>query len=74
VVCVRTNQQEEAEQYVQNIKQRVDEFNASGVKPWYLHVSVGYAFCRNMNSILLTMEQADKNMYEAKRIWKSRRK
>ena len=74
VVCVRTNQQEEAEQYVQNIKQRVDEFNASGVKPWYLHVSVGYAFCRNMNSILLAIEQADKNMYEAKRIWKSRRK
>jgi len=74
VVCVRTNQQEEAEQYVQNIKQRVDEFNASGVKPWYLHVSIGYAFCRNMNSILLAIEQADKNMYEAKRIWKSRRK
>lgn len=74
VVCARTNQQEDAERYVQDIKQRVDEFNASGVKPWYLHVSVGYAFCRNMNSILLAMEQADKNMYEAKRIWKSRRK
>ncbi len=73
VVCLRANQQEVAEKYIQNIRERVDEFNASGVKPWYLHVSIGYAFCRNANSILLTIEQADKNMYEEKRIWKSSR-
>lgn len=74
VVCVRTNQQEVAEKYVTEIKKRVDAFNESKVKPWFLHASIGYAFCRNMNSILLAMEQADKNMYEAKRIWKSGRK
>ncbi len=74
VVCVRTNQLEEAEKYVADIKERIDAFNKSNVKPWYLHASIGYAFCRNMNSILLTMEQADKNMYEEKRIWKSSRK
>ncbi len=74
LVCLRTNQQEVAEEYVASIKERIDAFNESKVKPWYLHASVGYAFCRNMNSILLAMEQADKNMYEAKRIWKSTRK
>lgn len=74
VVCVRTNQQEKAEKYVASIKERIDAFNESKVKPWFLHASIGYAFCRNMNSILLAMEQADKNMYEAKRIWKSSRK
>lgn len=74
VIVLRTNRQEVAEQYVEDIKYKVNAFNDSKVKPWYLHVSIGYAFCRNMNTILLTMEQADKNMYEEKRIYKSRRK
>ena len=74
LVVLRTNQQEVAEEFVARIKRRIDVFNEKSVKPWYLHASVGYAFCRSMNSILLAMEQADKNMYEAKRIWKSSRK
>ncbi len=74
LVAVRTNQQEVAEEYVARIKKRIDAFNEGFTKPWYLHASIGYAFCRNPNSILLAMEQADKNMYEAKRIWKTSRK
>lgn len=74
MVALRTNQQDVAEEFVARIKARIDAFNESAQKPWYLHVSVGYAFCRNMNSIVLTMEQADKNMYEEKRIWKNSKK
>lgn len=74
LLCLQTNRQEEAEDTVAKIRERIDAFNNSAVKTWYLHASIGYAFCRNRNSILLTMEQADKNMYEEKRIWKSKRK
>ena len=74
VVCLRANQQEVAEKYVQSIRERIEEYNESSAKPWYLHASIGYAFCRNANSILLAMEQADKNMYEDKRIYKSQRR
>lgn len=74
MVALRTNQQDVAEEFVARIKARIDAFNESAKKPWYLHASVGYAFCRNMNSIVLTMEQADKNMYEEKRIWKNSKK
>lgn len=73
-VCLRTNQQEVAEEYIAKMKERIDAFNATSQKPWYLHASIGYAFCRNVNSILLAMEQADKNMYEEKRIWKNSKK
>lgn len=74
MVALGTNQQDVAEEFVARIKARIDAFNESAQKPWYLHASVGYAFCRNMNSIVLTMEQADKNMYEEKRIWKNSKK
>lgn len=74
MVALRTNQQDVVEEFVARIKARIDAFNESAQKPWYLHASVGYAFCRNMNSIVLTMEQADKNMYEEKRIWKNSKK
>ena len=74
MVALRTNQQDVAEEFVARIKALIDAFNESAQKPWYLHASVGYAFCRNMNSIVLTMEQADKNMYEEKRIWKNSKK
>ncbi|MBR4083400.1 MAG: GGDEF domain-containing protein [Lachnospiraceae bacterium] len=73
LVCLQTNKQEDAERVTKEIQESVLEYNKNSGKPWYLHISIGYAFCRNRNSILMTMEQADKNMYEAKRIWKSSR-
>ncbi|MBP3351598.1 MAG: GGDEF domain-containing protein [Lachnospiraceae bacterium] len=74
LICLNSNQQEVAEKTIEQIRERMMEFNKKSVKPWYLHASMGYAFCRNRNSILFAMEQADKNMYEEKRIWKSKRK
>ena len=74
LVCLKTNRQEEAEEVVEGIQGAIREYNKKSQKPWFLHASIGYAFCRNKNSIVLCMEQADKNMYEEKRIWKSRRK
>lgn len=74
VICLQNNKQEEVEALIDKINERIMQFNKIGIKPWYLHASIGYAFCRNANSILLAMEQADKNMYEKKRIYKSKRK
>ncbi len=74
LVCLKSSRQENAEEYVTELEQRIAEYNKISGKPWGLHASVGYAFCTNKNSILICMQQADKNMYEAKRIWKSTRK
>lgn len=74
LVCLQTNCREDVEKVVECIHGKIAEYNQKSGKPWLLHASVGYAFCRNKNSILLCMQQADKNMYEEKRIWKSARK
>lgn len=71
LVCLKTNNHEVVEGVINNIREKVDEYNLKSGKSWLLHASVGYAFCRNKNSILLSMQQADKNMYEEKRIWKN---
>ena len=71
LVCLKTNELEVAEEAVAAIREKIDDYNRKENKPWLLHASVGFAFCRNKNSILLCMQQADKNMYEEKRIWKS---
>lgn len=74
LVCLKTNSTEAVEAVVDDIHKKIDSYNQKSGKPWLLHASVGYAFCRNRNSLLLCMQQADKNMYEEKRNWKSSRK
>lgn len=74
LICLKSNVVEEVEELLEEIRHRIAYYNNNSGKEWKLSTSIGYAFCRNKNSVLLCMQQADKNMYEEKRIKKSNRK
>lgn len=67
LLCLDMNNDADVRDTIANIRQRIAEYNATAGKPWEVDVSVGYAFCRKGSTVLFTMQQADKNMYQEKR-------
>lgn len=73
LLCVDMSSDEEVRGMIANIREKIAEFNANEGKPWEVDVSAGYAFCRKGSTVLFTMQQADKNMYQEKRTKKTNR-
>lgn len=67
MVCLRVDTEAKVKEIISRIRTKIDVFNLSAHKPWELDASVGYAFCRKGATLLLAMQQADKNMYQEKR-------
>ncbi len=73
LLCLDMDTDDEVRSTIASIRAKIAEFNANGGKPWEVDVSAGYAFCRNGSTVLFTMQQADKNMYQEKRTKKNNR-
>ncbi len=73
LLCLDMDTDEEVRNTIATIREKIAAFNANGGKAWELDVSVGYAFCRSGSTVLFTMQQADKNMYQEKRSKKTSR-
>jgi len=67
------NSDEQVREVIATVRQKLADFNENGGKPWKLDISAGYAFCRSGSTIMFTMQQADKNMYQEKRTKKNNR-
>ncbi len=73
LLCLDVDTDAQVREIIANVRQKIADFNATGQKPWELDVSAGYAFCRKGSTVLFTMQQADKNMYQEKRTKKNNR-
>ena len=67
MICLRTEIEGEVEKVIAEIRQEIERYNETSKKEWELSASIGYAFCRNKNGILVCMQHADRNMYEEKK-------
>lgn len=73
LLCLDKDNDADVRKTIATIRTKIAEFNENGKKPWELDVSAGYAFCRRGSTVLFTMQQADKNMYQEKRGKKNNR-
>ncbi len=67
MLCLDINSDEEVKAIIASIRESLNQFNRISNKEWKLDASIGYAFGRKGTTILFTIQQADKNMYQEKR-------
>lgn len=73
LLCLDVDTDAQVREMISSVREKIADFNATAGKPWELDVSAGYAFCRRGSTVLFTMQQADKNMYQEKRTKKNNR-
>lgn len=77
-IFVNSTNEEEATQIMEGIQADVDAFNASGVKPYPLSASMGYAVYQKGEELSKCIQRADDNMYlnktRKKNVYKERGK
>lgn len=65
-ICVMTDKKEQVEDLISEIRKKMDQFNKAKGKPYFISASFGYAFCKNRDSLVQCMDEADANMYQEK--------
>lgn len=63
----------EAEEVSAKIEAAIAAYNETSGKPYQLSVSIGYEFCQQGTELLNCVHNADKKMYESKRLKKNSR-
>lgn len=67
IMCLGTNEKEEIEKTISEVRTQIAAYNERSQKPYQLSASIGYACCRKGMSVVDCMQISDERMYREKR-------
>lgn len=73
-LCIDASDAEEVQAIIDDINDKIKEYNCRSKNPYQLSASIGYAFYQKSKGLIACMKRADENMYAEKAKKKQNRK